>query len=143
MQPLCSALLEDSTLAKYWTSRRAACIRRRDVQGILYGKHTRGLFGVVHVWSGTVVFANLYGEWVDEYKSEGRSFQESGPRWLRMGAAFLPSPDDFAVAPYPVLGRMVGQHRVPAPAAVDQIIFRPSTLAGVDVIRTAPSVEAV
>ena len=56
---------------------------------------------------------------------------------------FLTSPDDLAVASYSVLGRIVGQYRVGAPAAVDEIIFRTSTLSGVDVIPPAPTVEAV
>jgi hypothetical protein len=65
----------------------------------------------------------------------------SPPRVLLDG--LLSWPDDLAVVRDPVFGRIVGQHRVAASAAVDEIIFSAPALAGVDVIPTAAAVESV
>jgi hypothetical protein len=55
----------------------------------------------------------------------------------------LTPPNDLAVRQDPIHCSVVGQDRVSPPPAVDQIIFGASTLAGFDVICTAPTVETV
>jgi hypothetical protein len=55
----------------------------------------------------------------------------------------LTPPNDLAVRQDPILCCVVGQDRVSSPPAVDQIIFDASTLAGFDVICTAPTIETV